>query len=94
MAVIGVWTQQPADQLDYDLDYGAKFLTSGDTVIGSAVSSSPSGLTVTDLVVGGDTIKLWVSGGTDGVRYRVQVTATTDHGRVKQDEVMFNIREF
>lgn len=94
MALIGTFSQQPDESLDYDVDY-TDWLTDGDTVYGATVGVTPTGLTVSSpvLVDADKRVKLWVSGGVSGTAYKVEVTATTVLGRVKQDEVRFRIRE-
>jgi hypothetical protein len=41
----------------------------------------------------GRSVKLWITGGTSGSTYKVEVTMTTDDGRVKQAELRFRIKE-
>ena len=95
--IIGSYTQQPAENLDYDIDYALlddPFLASGDTIVSVVSSAAPSGLSVAAVVVGGTKVKLFVSGGEAGTSYKVTVTVTTALGRIKQDEIRFRIREF
>lgn len=89
MAVIASYTQQPADRLDYDIPYE---VSSDDSVLSAVVAVSPVGLTVNE-VVSGNTVKLWVEGGTTGTTYKVTVTTTTSLGRIKQDELKFKIKD-
>ncbi len=88
--LIGTYVQQPADTLDYDIPYT---LADDDALDSVAHASSPAGLTVSSLVVG-DSVKLWVSDGVAGTTYKVEVTATTTGGRVKQDEIRIKIKEY
>ena len=39
------------------------------------------------------TVKVWISGGTHGARYKVTVTVTTTYERVDQSELIFTIKE-
>jgi hypothetical protein len=91
MAVIGSFTQQPADKLDYDVDY-SEWLQTGDSVLSTVVTASPSGLTLSDLIVGSK-VKVWVSGGVNLTKYKITVTTTTALGRIKQDELKVSIKE-
>ena len=94
MAIIGAFTQQPGDMLDYDIDY-TKWLVANDEVIGATATVSPSGLNLISVSEGvPDIVKIWVSGGTSGVRYKVTVTTTTKGGRVKEDEFLLTVKEF
>jgi hypothetical protein len=51
-------------------------LSTGETISGKSTTGSPSGLTLTDSLVGTDIIVL-ASGGTVGTTYRVTCKATT-----------------
>ena len=37
--------------------------------------------------------KVWLRGGADGARYRVQLRADTIHGRVKETEFDISVKE-
>ena len=90
--IIGTFTQQPAEYLDYDIPYE---LTSGDSLSSATATVSPAGLTVgSPLVIPGNKVKIWISGGVSGVTYKVEVTTTTTLGRIKQDELRFRIKDF
>lgn len=92
MAILGTFVKQPADRLDYDVDY-TDWLTVGDSIEGALVMSSPNGLTVDSVFNNTPRIKIWLSGGTDKVRYKVTLTATTADGRVKQDEFLVVVKD-
>lgn len=100
--IIGKFNKQPAETLDYDIDF-SEFLADGDTLVTAGdppvpsplnVVVSPSGMTLgPTVVVGGNIIKQWLSGGTDGVRYKITVTATSNAGRVKQVEFVVRVKD-
>lgn len=101
--IIGKFNKQPAETLDYDIDF-TEFLNDGDTLATTGNPPVPSPLSVTidnagmtlgpTFVVGdGKIIKQWLSGGTDGVRYKVTVTATSNAGRVKQVEFVVRVKD-
>lgn len=95
--ILGTYIKQPSDRLDYDIDY-TEWLTSGDTVISATVVidiTETSGLTIdTPIISGGVIVKLWVNDGVNGRTYKATVTATTDQGRIKQDEVRFKVKDY
>lgn len=96
MALLATYTQQPADVLDYDIDYNADespWLLTGDALASAVATVTPVGLTVATPLVVGSKIKLWISGGTTGTTYKVTLTTTTTLGRVKQDELKFKIKD-
>lgn len=102
--ILGTFYKQPAESLDYDIDY-SKFLADGDTLLSTGnppvpspldVSVSPEGLTLgpTFVVDSGLTIKQWVSGGVSGYRYKVTITATSNAGRVIQNEFVIRVKDY
>lgn len=94
MAIIGAFTKQPGDTLDYDIDY-TQWLVAGDEVTSAVAAAAPSGLTLVSVSEGvPDVVKVWVSGGTSGVRYKVTVITSTKGGRVKEDEFLLTVKEF
>lgn len=101
--ILGTFYKQPVDILDFDIDF-SPFFTDGDTLASTGnpaipspldVTVSPEGLTLgyTFVIGNGTKIKQWVSGGTDGVRYKISVTATSNAGRVKQVEFVVRVKE-
>ncbi len=87
--IIGEFEKQPWERLDYDVSY-EPWLTPGDNLDVLAASVLPTGLTVDTPVNNDPVVKVWISGGTDGVKYKVTLQATTDDARKK--EVEFNIK--
>ena len=93
MALLGTFTQQPNEVLDYDIS--ADEWLSSDDFISSVVTTADSGVTVQGTVISnsGRAVKLWITGGTSGATYKVQVRMTTEDGRVKESELKFKFRE-
>lgn len=93
MAVVGTFKKQPVEVLDYDIDF-TTFLDGIDTLLSAIATVEPTGsLTIDSVSANGDRVKVWLSGGTDGLSYKVTVTATTTDGRVKQDEFKVRVKE-
>lgn len=90
--MLGNFTKQPVDVVDYDIDY-SEWLTAGDNVQSTDVTVSPSGLTVDSVFVNDPRLKIWVSGGTNGTTYKITATTTTADGRVKQDEFRVKVKD-
>ncbi len=85
--------KQPADQLDYDVDYG-RWLPDGDAVTMAETSVEPQGELIIDSVQLTDrTVKVWISGGVDGGTYKITVTASTSGGRIKEADFRIRVRE-
>lgn len=91
---LGAVIQQPIEELDYDFDFTDWFAGTGDVIDSIDAVSSPAGLTLLTLQVSDTVAKVWVSGGTHGVVYSLEVTITSVGGRVKQDELDIIITEF
>jgi len=103
MTIIGRFVKQPAETLDYDIDF-TEFLSDGDTLCAAGdppvpspknVTVTPTGMTLgpTYVTDNGMRIKQWLSGGIDGQKYKVTVTATSNAGRIKQIEFVIRVKE-
>jgi hypothetical protein len=94
MAILGTFIQQPNEVLDYDVDY-SEWIPAGDVVLTATATADP-GITLGDTLIDptGLVVKQWVSGGVNGETYKIQVSATTDEGRVKEAEFRIRIREY
>lgn len=91
--ILGNFTKQPVDVVDYDIDY-SEWLTSGDNLETAMLGVEPAtNLVIDSVFVNDPRIKIWVSGGTNGVTYKLTVTATTADGRVKQDEFRIKVKD-
>lgn len=88
-----IFRKQPAEVLDYDVDFTSWLGTSD--IINSAVAASDAGITrgATEITAGGKIVKQWISGGSSNTSYKVTVTATTSAGRVKEAEFIVKVRE-
>jgi hypothetical protein len=97
---LGTHTQQPDEMLDYDIDY-SKWLTGTDRIASVVATvepafdatTNPDGLQATYLSHDGTAVKLWAKGGISGTTYKITLTAETDDGRIKQDEIKFKVKE-
>lgn len=90
---MNLFTKQPADQLDYDLDF-SDWLTGTDTINGAvAVSSVPDDLEVLSVSVTDQIVKVWLVGGTTGLTYKITVTVTTAQGRIKELDFKVRVKE-
>lgn len=90
---LGTFTKQPAEIQDYDIDY-SEWLTAGDNVSSVAVTILPATNLVLDSQYNNDpVVKLWFSGGTDGVKYKITVRTTTADGRLKEDEFFIKVKD-
>lgn len=90
--ILGTFEKQPVDVKDYDIDY-AQWLTPGDAISSAAVEVDTAGLLADSVFTSGDRVKVWLSGGVSGQRYKVTVTASTDDGRVLQHEFVIKVKD-
>lgn len=88
------FTKQPADVLDYDIDF-SQWLPDDDTISNTpVVTIEPAGeLAATAVQVASPIAKVWLSGGVDKASYKVTVTASTSGGRVKETEFKIRMKE-
>lgn len=93
MSVLGTFTKQPAEKESYSIDY-ADDLVDQDAIASVEVTVTPIGLTIASSLVVGTRVKVLLSGGTDGVKYKITATATTDDGRILQDEFILKIKDY
>ena len=93
MAILGTFNKQPNERLDFDIDF-SEWVPAGDRIV-SAMSTGDVGVTLDPVVINptGLVVKQWVSGGTTGVTYKVQITATTQDGRIKEAEFKVKVKE-
>jgi len=91
---MNLFKKQPADQLDYDLDF-SEWLTDDDVITGAiAVSSVPSELVIMSVGVTNKIAKVWLYGGVSGSTYQVTATITTALGRIKEEDFKVRVREY
>lgn len=90
---LGRYGKADADRLDYDINYQKLGdLGEGEVIqdLTASVEGSDSALIV-DALQNTDTVgKVWLSGGTAGYTYTVNVVMTTNQGRIKEN--CFDIR--
>lgn len=92
MSLLGTFTKQPVERLDYDIGY-ADWLTPGDGVASLELVIDKPGLVSPAQNVKSSVVKIWLAGGTHATDYKITATVTTDDGRVKQDEFKLKVRE-
>ena len=105
--IIATFTKQPWEEKDYDIDYSSWLADVSDTVslvstsivCVSGTDSAPNTLTVTSTQIDGTgtRVKLWVTKGVTGCKYKITVQMTTagSSGRTRKDEVelVFNVKD-
>ena len=95
MALLGTFTQQPNEVLDYDLDFDdwlptADYIDSVELFVTPTMPTPPSYA----IAPSSTRVKVWVyAGGTSGTAYKFTVRATTNDQRVKEAEIKVRIKE-
>ncbi len=104
MTVLATYNKQPSERLDYDFDYSL-FLMSADTIESAVfkvetlvesgeVITVPNPLEIDTEIIDTTFTKAWVRGGEIGYTYKISCTATTAHGRTKEDEIKIRVKEY
>jgi len=90
---IAIYQKQPAEVIDIDIACN-EWLPSTDSIT-EASAVGDAGITVGLSVVDNTQklVKQWVSGGADGIRYKVTVTITSTEGRVKEADFYVKVKE-
>ena len=86
--------KQPAERRDIDV-VTDDWMPESDYIQTATSVVSPAGLTIesTSITTNNTRAKVWVSGGTHNVNYKVTTTITTHDGRVKEHEFMVKVFE-
>jgi hypothetical protein len=91
MSLLGRFTKQPAEVLDYDVDFTDFFEGRTDTPASFSVVAEP-GITVIGSSRSGNVVKVLLSGGTDGTAYKVTVLLTTTTGVVREADFQVTVK--
>lgn len=90
MALLETWEKRSTEEQDYDVNFAPWLRGVSDTITAHEVIV-PEGLTKMASSVNGTRVKVWLSGGTVGSRYRITFRITTVGGRVKEDDIAIDI---
>jgi len=90
--------KQPSEIRQFTMEF-ANLLSSGETI--STISSisdeirggGVSDLTVYNEAVSGTTVVFWVSGGTDGQTYRIEIVITTSNSQTLEGDGLLSVRD-
>jgi len=93
MSVLGTFIKQPAEKESYSIDYSQDL--EGDDFIASAVATvSDPALVVQSTICINTIVKVWITGGVAGTKYEVTITATTNDGRIIQDQFYIKLKVY
>lgn len=91
-SLLGKFTKQPGETIDYDIDFTDWFSQRSDTPVSQTVTAD-AGITVVSSSIIGKVVKVILSGGTNGVKYHVTVRLTTSSGIVKEADFQVAVKE-
>ncbi len=91
------FTKQPAERKRYSIDY-SDWLDTGETISTVSFVTTPAsaGALVVDansITAAGKSVVFFANDGVSGTTYTVTVTITTSGGQIKEDEILFAVRE-
>ena len=90
--IYGKFEKQPGETLDYDILLADWFSNRTDS-IQSYVVTVPTGITKASDTVSGTTIRVLLSGGTVGEKYKITTTVTTTTGVIKEVDFVVSVKE-
>lgn len=93
MSILGKFTKQPNEVLDYDVDYTDFFSIRTDQPVSFTVVMTP-GITLAGSARVDKVVKVVLSGGEIGKKYKITVRLATDAGVVKEADFEVLVKEF
>lgn len=92
------YLKEPGERKRYILDY-SDWLDTGETITNVSFSVSPAesgGLTIDASSIGptANTVVFFASLGLSGTTYTAECVITTSTGQVKEDQIVFAVREY
>jgi hypothetical protein len=92
--------KQPVEIKDYPIDYREWLGEVNDTISDSEASiecmTDPEDATllIHNIAISPTGVSVWLSGGTDGQKYKVSVNVTTAAGRLDQSEFIVKVKNY
>lgn len=98
MSIIGSYTKQSGEVESYSIDY-SQDLDDGDQIVSATATVDQDQLLLINYCVfisvpGDQRSRVMLAAGTDGVKYKITVTAKTQQGRTLEDEFYVKIKEY
>lgn len=100
--ILGKFTKQPVEVLDYQFDFTDWLADRSDTISGTPtvvsvpLTAGAANLTISSITTSAGVVSFFAAGGIDGVRYEITCTFNTasSPSRTKQDEMIISVKEF
>ena len=96
MSILAKFEKQPTDVQDFDIDFTEWLTGMVDEAPGpeGLVVESDPGITINLTRLLNGVVKIYTSGGADGVTYKITATVTTLGNRTKQAEIKVKVKEY
>lgn len=91
-SILGRFYKQPNEKLDYTVDYSDWFANRSDTAASHSVIV-PTGITKESDSRAGNLVRVVLSGGTNGEKYKITVLMTTSAGLIKEADFVVFVKE-
>lgn len=96
--ILQTYEKQPAEVKDYDVDYSQWLAPMNDVLVDAQTSvedmaGGASTLVIDNTFITETMVKVWVSGGIDGHKYKITINASTEGGRTDQSELVFKLKD-
>lgn len=92
MAILETYEKQPREVQDYDITF-EEYLAALDDTGASHTAEAPEGITLLSSTLIDGVVKVWLSGGTSGQKYKITVILTTTGGRTREGEIIVKVKE-
>jgi len=95
VTILGKFQKQPAEVLDYDVDYTEWFSNRVDTpaIVDPFEIAAETGITVVGSSITGNIVKVILAGGTALTKYKITVRLTTTAGLIKEADFTVTVKE-
>lgn len=93
LTLLGRFEKQPAEIKDYIFSAAAFLLAKADTLTSYELTAETGIVIVSHALENNSVIRLFVSGGVDGMTYKITCTFTTLGGRREQGEIEITVTE-
>lgn len=91
-STLAKWTKQPGELLDYDVSFVDYLTARADTILSAVVTAEP-GIIIENYSFSNGVVKVWLSGGTNRLSYKITVEVSTAGGREKHAEFTIQVKE-
>ena len=85
-----VFTQRRDENLDYAIDHSGRLPTGDD--IETSTWTVPDGLDDSDDAISGQSVTIFLTGGTSGTEYTIWNQSTTEAGRIVEDFIILKVQ--